>query len=82
MAVTITFVGGEENGDVGSTEWRNTATGYAIKFPVNKAVTIDPDKTEDSAEKAFLNHVIHKARGNRFFEVKDVADKKTKDKPA
>lgn len=69
-AVAITFLGGAETGNVGSTVWGNDLTGK-IEFPVRQAVVLNPD-TMSGPDKAFAEHVIKKARGMpQFFKVED-----------
>ena len=57
----VTFLGGEECGNVAFTDWRG------VRFPVDKAVDLDPKNTQHAL-------ILEKARGNRFFEVEE--DKK------
>lgn len=71
MAVSITFLGGEETGDVGRTVWRNTGTGESIEFQVNVPVILDPNAPRATAGREFIATVIAKARRNRFFHVED-----------
>jgi hypothetical protein len=68
----ITFTGGPECGDVGSTTWGNGETG-TIKFPLREPVLVDSDAGNGEKRK-FLEHVIAKARVNRFFTVEDAKD--------
>lgn len=71
MAVSITFLGGEETGDVGRTVWRNTGTGEQIEFPVNVPVVLDPRSPRATAGAEFIATVIAKASKNRFFHVEE-----------
>ena len=78
-AVNITFLGGEETGDVGRTVWHNLGTGERIEFPVNVAVRLDTARPTASASAEFIATVIEKAGKNRFFRVEpaeaaDVSD--------
>jgi hypothetical protein len=69
----ITFMGGEGGGDVGCNEWRNTMTGQSIEFPLRKPVTVDPSNAVNEQERVFFEHVIARARRNKFFRVSDTA---------
>ena len=69
-AVTITFLGGPDSGNVDHTVWGNAATG-AVTFPLRIPVTVDPDASTNAPERAFLAHLIVKARTNPFFKVED-----------
>lgn len=84
MSVSITFLGGPETGDVDSVKWGGgPPDNLEITFAKDKAVTIDLDKAKNSKERAFFDHVIKKASGNRFFKVSGgdkPADKKPEDK--
>lgn len=88
MKVTITFLGGEETGNVDCTTWGSdtgqTATpGGALTFPVRTPVVIDTDEAESDEHRKFLEHVIKKARNNRFFKVAEgeEADEPEEDPP-
>lgn len=69
MAVTITFLGGPETGNVAETVWPNPLGGADLVFPIRSPVTIDPDASGNASDRDFLAHVIKKARTNRFFRV-------------
>lgn len=68
-AAYITFLGGAETGNVGETVWENTGTGQKLVLPIRVPVLVDP--AARPKDKAFLEHVIKKARTNQFFEVED-----------
>ena len=70
MKVSITYVG-----EAGSNVWGGVDRLPEIVFEKNKPVTIDLSDVPGN-HKGFYTHVVKKARANRFFEVKDVAEKK------
>lgn len=72
-AVAITFIGGADAGNVGSTTWGTAQTGE-IEFPLNRAVVLDPEQTRNAPQRAFIEHVIRKARGNKYFTVEDAKE--------
>ena len=57
----VTFLGGEDCGNVGHTDWTDNRGG-SIRFPVNQPVDLNPNDPQHA-------HIIKKARINRFFEV-------------
>lgn len=71
-AVSITFIGGEESeiGNIGFTTMGPPDN--PTRFPLNEAVTLDPDKAKNGPQKQIMEQIIAKARGNRFFKVEDV----------
>jgi hypothetical protein len=67
----ITFIGGEETGNVGLEVYENRMIhGARLEFPLNKPVEVDPD-TATGDLMGFYLHVIRKAKINRFFKVED-----------
>jgi hypothetical protein len=68
----ITFLGGDECGNVGSTTWGNETTGV-VKFPLRQAVLVDSDEA-NGEKKKFLEHLITKARTNQFFKVEEATE--------
>lgn len=74
--VTITFVGGPNDGNVGSNEWGGGPNGMSLKFEKNVPMTIDPtdDATWNGEQVKFLRHVIMKARSNPHFELSEGDD--------
>lgn len=77
MKKQITFLGGDEAGDVGRTVWGTKATGE-VTFPLGQPVLIDTEDAANDTERAFLGHIIKKAEGNPFFKVEDATDKAQK----
>lgn len=75
MVVSVTFIGGPECGDVQSVKWGGGFEKQEITFPLNKAMTVNLDDAENSKQRAFYEHVIAKARNNRFFKVTGDAPK-------
>lgn len=69
-AVSITFIGGEDDGNVGFTTMGPPGK-TEVRFPLNQAVVLDPDKAKNGPEKATMEQIIAKARTNRFFKVED-----------
>lgn len=72
LKAIITFLGGPECGNVGSTTWGSGETG-TIEFPVRTPVLVDSEAVP-AAKRAFTEHVIKKARTNPFFTVEDAAE--------
>lgn len=72
MKAIITFIGGVECGDVGSTTWGNGETG-TVRFPIREPVLVDSE-TGNGERRKFLEHLIKKARVNPFFIVEDAKD--------
>lgn len=70
MKAMITFLG-EPESNIASTTWGNDATGR-VEFPLKVPVLVDPE-TASGEKRRFLEHIIHKARGNAFFKVNDDA---------
>lgn len=73
-AAKVTFLGGPDAGNVGENVWGVPETGQ-ITFPLNQSVLVDPE--QGGVHKPFMEHVLRKARTNRFFRVEDVKDGKT-----
>lgn len=71
-AALITFIGGEEAGDVGRTVWQNPGSGERIEFPVNVPVRLDTAAPSRIASTEFIAAVIATASKNRFFRVEMV----------
>lgn len=69
MTVSVTFIGGPECGDVQSVKWGGGHEKQEITFPLNKAMTVNLDDAKNTKQRAFYEHVIAKARNNRFFKV-------------
>lgn len=65
---SITFLGGEETGDVAYVDWRST-NGTTYRFHLNQPVECD-DK-----------HIVAKASANRFFAVDGVMPKAPPPRP-
>lgn len=70
MAVTITFLGGPDCGGVDQTVWGNDATGKVV-FPLRVPIAVDPEDAPNGPDRAFLSHLVAKARQNPFFKVED-----------
>ena len=68
----VTFLGGPEVGNVATMTWGNDITG-TVEFTINKPVIIDPAAAPQD-KRAFLEHIVKKARGNRFFSVQEARD--------
>lgn len=80
MTVSITFLGGPETGDVDSLKWGGGPERHEIVFPKGKAMTVNLDDAKNTSQRKFYEHVIAKARNNRFFKVTGDAPKE--DEPA
>ena len=68
----VTFLGGSEVGNVATMTWGNDITG-TVEFTINKPVIIDPAAAPQD-KRAFLEHIVKKARGNRFFSVQEIGE--------
>jgi hypothetical protein len=79
-AVTITFKGGPDTGNVGGTTWGTPKTGE-IEFPLREPVTLDPATARNAPHKAFIEHVIRKARANPYFDVEEASVSKKAEEP-
>jgi hypothetical protein len=78
MAVKVTFIGGEGE-NVATTVWEIPGQPHRIEFPIRVPVLLDPETAGGSRD--FVEHVIKKARTNRFFKVTDVREHKAKGAP-
>jgi hypothetical protein len=77
MKYRVTFIGGPETGGVDENVWGHSDGYHAIHggpivFPLREPIEIDPDGEKHPARKAFLAHVVKKAKTNRFFRVEEV----------
>lgn len=68
----VTFLGGPEVGNVATLTWGNDITG-TVEFTINKPVIIDPAAAPQD-KRAFLEHIVKKAQGNRFFSVQEIGE--------
>jgi len=73
MSATITFIGGEGDGNVASTSWEDSMHKYRVDFRIGQPVLIEPEKERNVQKRAFLDHIIKKAKGNPFFKVEESA---------
>lgn len=67
-ATIVTFIGGEECGDIGKTTMGHAAT-HEVVFPLGRPVEIDPDSEANPIKRKVLENIVRKAKGNRFFVV-------------
>lgn len=70
-AISVTFIGGADTGNVGSTTMGTPQTGQ-IDFPLNKPVILDAGQAVNQPQKDFLEHLIGKLRAHPHFKVEDV----------
>lgn len=66
MKVSITYVG-----EAGSNIWGGVDRLPEVAFEKNKPVTIDTANVPGN-QKGFYEHLVKKARTNRFFEVREM----------
>lgn len=71
MAVNITFLGGEETGNVAETVWHNPDGRGHLALPIRQAVFVDPEDPANARDRDFLRHVVRKASKSRFFRVEE-----------
>jgi hypothetical protein len=76
MAAYVTFIGGPDTGDVGSTTFEDTLHGFKVEFPLREPVLIDPENSRGSQNGTFLENIIKKASVNRYFTVEEATAKK------